>query len=280
MSVGCDACGFAGYHKVARGEMAAAELCNCVKACSICGGSGSVSKVIDGYRDSVPCECAPVRRAAHLYNQAQIPARYRDKEIGAYVHHGGNQSRIKTLLAQYLEDFQPDKPARGLLITGRPGTGKTHLICALLGYLTLEDHVACRYVDFFHLIERLKGTFNKKTSWDGREEIETQESIIEPLVNVPVLAIDELGKGKGHATPWELSIVDQLISRRYNAGRVVIATSNFKPSAASPDVDAASEYAVAAPAGSLDEKVGVRIVSRLRETCDFHHIEGPDYRGR
>ena len=86
-----------------------------------------------------------------------------------------------------------------------------------------------------------------------------------------MLVIDELGKGQG--TAWEQTVIDQLISRRYNAGRLVFATTNFLPEAWLNGTNERVKTAV-----SLEERVGPRIYSRLAEMSDFLMVAGPDHR--
>ena len=70
--------------------------------------------------------------------------------------------------------------------------------------------------------------------------------------------------------------------RRYNAMRPIIATTNFAPGAATGGAVAnAAERALgSAAAPTLRDRVGDRVYSRLRETCDFVPVLGDDYRER
>ena len=78
--------------------------------------------------------------------------------------------------------------------------------------------------------------------------------IIQPLSEVEVLAIDELGRGRGSA--FELETMDELIARRYNAGRVTLfgtksaAPLLLAPVAAQGTMHAQAERATACAARS------------------------------
>jgi DNA replication protein DnaC len=93
-----------------------------------------------------------------------------------------------------------------------------------------------------------------------------------PLVEIPVLVIDELGKGRG--SEWELSVLDELISKRYNAQRTTVFTSNFAPE--DPSGDSSQPGSVSEE--KVVDRVGVRIYSRLMEMCEPVRLQGPDYR--
>ena len=65
-----------------------------------------------------------------------------------------------------------------------------------------------------------------------------------------------------------MSILDQMISRRYNAGKTVIATTNFDPNRGNTTDGVPG----------LLSRIDDRIYSRLCELCEFMELRGDDYR--
>ncbi|MCS5658785.1 MAG: DNA replication protein, partial [Dehalococcoidia bacterium] len=111
---------------------------------------------------------------------------------------------------------------------------------------------------------------------EGKSDVE----IIETHLRTELLIIDDLGKGRN--TDWELSILDTLISERYNRNQLIMATTNFTEK----EEDTLSERVLSRDKGEPDQyvsdtirkRVGERIHSRLREMCYFENLLGPDRR--
>src|SRR5262249_15034649 len=107
----------------------------------------------------------------------------------------------------------------------------------------------------------------------GFQEGRSGAEIIGPLSLVEVLAIDELGKGRG--SPFELETLDELIARRYNAGRTTLFATNYslereRRSTRGRDYQSTAELTGAGSQPELlRERVGERIYSRLCEMCDL-----------
>jgi len=255
--VNCLRCGDRGYLLESLDEKAAARVCPCRLPCPMCGGSGWVFDQSSVPPTTRPCDCRHLHRHVARFNEAGIPARMARCTLEKFEARGGNQGLVQKQMKRWRENYRPG--ARGMLLFGAPGGGKTHLCSALLSHFALERGYTVRFVDFFHLLSDLKAAYQADQG---------EEALLGPLVEVDVLAIDELGKGR--ATEWEVSVLDQLVSRRYNAHRTLIATTNFDPR------DPAPESPDALP--RLKDRVGDRIHSRLYELCDFIELRGPDGR--
>src|SRR5690606_876606 len=86
---------------------------------------------------------------------------------------------------------------------------------------------------------------------------------IEELAEVDVLAIDELGKGRGSV--FEEEVLDELIGRRYNNGKLTLFATNY-PRA---DLPSREDGRQEPWQQSLRVRVGERVYSRLHEMAAF-----------
>lgn len=230
--------------------------------CTTCEGQAHIPAYQGSYRVMRPCPGAWMDRRIELFNKARIPARYADAQLRTFEPRDASHVAILGALTASLAGFKPGD--RGKLFHGPVGTGKTHLLVGYLRHLTLEKGVPCRYVEFSHLLAELRELYGQ-----GRSEAE----ILGPLATIPVLAIDELGKGR--CNDFELRIIDELISRRYNDASVTtFFATNYTPRPGDHDAPRATgdtrEY--------LADRIGERSESRIFEMCEFVPLFGEDFR--
>jgi DNA replication protein DnaC len=265
----CRLCGGDGYTVVRAGEMAVGQLCSCVSRCPLCAGTGLVAVGPEQRAPRRRCVCQSVAGLLRRFDDIRIPAKHADSTRGSFHPTSPLQVAVLMAVTKVLEDYERARDNRGLVLWGGVGRGKTHLLVALLRELVLRHGVSARFVEFSHLLAELKAGFDS-----GRGAAE----LLDPLVAVDVLAIDELGKGRN--TEFEGTVLDELVSRRYNAMRPILATTNYAPSAATGRAvaNAAEAQLGTAPLPSLADRVGDRVFSRLLETCDFVEVRGDDYR--
>lgn len=206
-----------------------------------------------------------------LFTAAGLPARHAQNTLASYRDSAKRQTHLKKVLSEYLRDLRSRlSEGRGVVPWGDVGRGKTHLTCAIARELTLRHGVACRWVEFSHLMSDLKAGFD-----EGRPA----SSLLDPLVQVDVLVIDELGKGRTtEPTAFELAVLDELVSRRYDAIRPIVAATNYTPDGVRGGAPASRESLADPRWPALSERVGMRVLSRLRETCDFYEVVGEDHR--
>lgn len=134
------------------------------------------------------------RSIEHIKEWSNIPCRYEKAEFIA------KNEKQEKLISELKANFNGKKfkDINDMLIYGTVGTGKTHLIVAMLHKL-INANIYCRYATEHHLLDMY---FQKKYSdFDGFKK-------------VSVLVIDELGKRE--LQDWQKIQLEELISYRYN----------------------------------------------------------------
>lgn len=249
-----------------------ADFCECFH-CDRCAGEGRIyvedEKGISSVKD---CECARLGQRLKKLGEVGIPGKYVGSWLGSYHPDEGTQKLALRKSKDFVKDF--GKSNKGLIFMGRPGVGKTHLAVSIIKALIMEKSVDCKFVDFFQLLSDIRYGFS---------EGQSEQALINPYVQSHVLVIDELAKGRN--TEWELTILDQIISQRYNdADKVTIFTTNYlnelpeKSTGEHFDTDSGGYQKNLWGEESLQEKIGSRIYSRISEVCQFIKMEGKDHR--
>ncbi|HEY0839965.1 MAG TPA: ATP-binding protein, partial [Vulgatibacter sp.] len=224
-----------------------------------CGGRGVLVRDKDGYQFAESCECQTLAHRIAVYNAAQLPARFAEKGFDEFYVHADDPRELviaKREMMHLADTARPGQPGLGKGLLGKPGTGKTHLLVATLARLALGRGIRCRYVEISFLFADLKAAIS-----DPRARATVDK--IDALAEVDVLAIDELGKGRGSV--FEEEVLDELVGRRYNNGKLTLFATNY-PREVSGRVDPSRGD----PASlSLRTRVGERVFSRLHEMVDF-----------
>lgn len=239
-----------------------------IHACVPCEGQAHIAHYDErNYRYIRPCPGALLDRRMELYNKARIPARYAHAQLSTFTPTHASHPAIMEELGAYLHAFTPGDP--GKIFMGDVGTGKTHLLVATLRHLTLNKGIPCRFIEFTHLLSNLREQYSQNKG---------EGEILGPLAEIPVLAIDELGKGRN--SDFERRILDELISRRYNdASLTTLFTTNYHNRSDST-VSFHAPQAASKGREYLGDRIGARVESRIYEMCEFVSLAGEDFRVR
>lgn len=148
------------------------------------------------------------------------------------------QSAAWNIARQYVAFFEErKKDGCSLVFCGRPGTGKTHLACAIGKKIMFEHGVTVRYAQALKIMQRVKSTF-------GRDAQEKEADVLRDYISPGLLIFDEVGVQFG--TETETMITYQIINGRYEEMLPTIMVSNLTE----PE---------------LCEYIGERSVDRMRE---------------
>jgi len=262
----CALCGGEGFTFRQREDKAVAAACSCTARCPSCGGQGRVyARDERGYEVLRGCPCGADPRRLSLLTGLQLPPKFLRSTLAGYRPYSQPQQRALLRARRFVDEFVPGAAGqRALLFCGPPGNGKTHLLCAMLRELAAKKSVRGRYEEFFLLLSDIRDGFSRGLS--SREWLD-------PLRQVEVLAIDEIGKG-GKNREFEQGVLDEVLSVRYNAGRPTLLATNYpRPGTVEWEFKADGQAAE-----NLEQRLGPRIYSRLHEMCDLIDVYGSDQR--
>lgn len=203
-----------------------------------------------------PAELAPISGTAYASDaqmtKSGVPARLIGATFANYSAPLKGQQNALESIEGYSRYFARGKmlPATCAILYGTPGTGKTHLACALLRSLT--GSFGFRYSTVSQLARRVRSTYHRNAT-------EHESDILSEYVEKSMLVLDEIGAGTG--TDHERAMLHDVIAGRYDARKPTMLITNL----------------------SLDDTkaaLGDRIVDRFR---DDHGLivpfNWPSYRG-
>lgn len=208
-----------------------------------CSVHGEVEPAVDQFdiRSRICEKCELDRRrkehVADLIRQADIPLRYRERTFDNYRTESDAQALALRICRAYVQAFDERLAAGGgLVLCGRPGTGKSHLACAIARGVA-ESGIGVLYVTLATAIRHVRSTW-------ARDSSTTEEEALDDLGSWPLLIVDEVGVQRGSQD--EALLTFEIINRRYNRVRPTVLISNL-------------------PLAELEQVVGERVIDRMRE---------------
>lgn len=221
------------------------------EVCPLCYGSGM--EVVPG-KGARLCECRKQKSHSNLIEKVKIPRRYENCHFQSYKVQNPSQERA----FRYASKLAMEYPAidRGLILMGTCGVGKTHLAVSILKALT-ERGFSCFFYEFGSLLKQIQDSYNPNTQ-------SSELKILSNIFDAEILVLDEIGASK--PTDWVRDTMAHIINTRYNDKKLTIFTTNYLDERKSEKDE------------SLEDRIGVRLRSRLFEMCQTVKIEGHDFR--
>jgi DNA replication protein DnaC len=238
-------------------------------SCERCFGTGFEIVVRDGreYAQACACRRSPSSPAEGGADPARIPPRYEHCTIESFEPGNASLSAALEKAMAFCSGY-PHLGADeglGLLFCGDNGVGKTHLAVAVLRELVASRGARGQFWDFHELIREIKSSYDPETKT-------TELQVLEPVVEMDVLLLDDLGAWK--MTDWMNDTLFYILNSRYMAKRPTLITTNYQ--------DVTREEALAADPlrrrEFLVERIGQRLRSRLMEMCLVVRMQGADHR--
>lgn len=188
-------------------------------------------------------------RIENMMNRAAIPARFIGRTFDNFKAGTDAQQQALKVAREFAANFDT-KLARGhgLVFSGAPGTGKSHLAAAILQGI-MPKHCGL-YVTAMGLIRMIRATWR-------RDSERSEDEVLAMLASVPLLVIDEIGVQYG--TEGEQTVLFEVLDRRYCDVRPTILLTNQ-------------------PKQGFREYVGDRSYDRLTETARWVTFDWESYR--
>src|SRR5690554_3113118 len=153
-----------------------------------------------------------------IMGRSGIPTRFADRTLDDFKAETPEQERVLKICKAYAERFD-ERLANGggLVLCGKPGTGKTHLACGIANHIAKSGRTSL-FLSVMEAVRRVKQTW-------GRKDGETESEVIAKMLKPDLLILDEVGVQFGSET--EKLILFEIINGRYSEMRPTIIISNL-----------------------------------------------------
>ncbi|WP_373325662.1 ATP-binding protein [Sporomusa paucivorans] len=195
------------------------------------------------------------KRISRLLASSRLPDFFQDKTFDNFKRHDNGEAYMAAQRAAN------DVGGLGVMLYGKPGTGKTHLAAAIVNARLASGNQAV-FVTVPELLSDIRDTI-------GRGD-DTSE-LLDIVKSVDLLVMDDMGTER--MTAWVCEQLFSVVNARLMRKKQTVVTTNYTPS------ELIARMAIRDRHGNIDDDLpGKRIVSRLTEMCQKVELRGKDQR--
>ena len=180
-----------------------------------------------------------------------LGARYESCRLTNYACPTKAQLDATQALEAACESYADPYTSRGIVLYGRPGTGKDHLLSACLQRVAEDWGVTCRWLNGLELYAEV------------RERIaanETEAALVREYARPDVLAISDPVPPFGAVTDFQATTLLRILDRRYREVRPTWVSLNV------------------ANGDEANKRLGAAITDRLRDNAVTIYTDWPSFR--
>jgi len=167
---------------------------------------------------------------------SRIPKRYSDRTLDNFRCEISDQYAAIEKARQFSNKLNTaPNSGVGLILSGKQGTGKTHIACSIGREYARVGTVL--FLTTSELIRKIRETYRNDCSM-------TEQGVIDLMANYGLLILDEIGMQKG--TESEENLLFEVINKRYSNLKSTILISNLNTV-------------------QMQELIGVRTIDRMKE---------------
>lgn len=167
---------------------------------------------------AIPCKCKDKVEAKKKLEKCGLSESFKYKTFSTYKTDDPILKEAKNIGIDYCIKFKDDpKYNKSILLSGQPGTGKTHLGAAIMLNL-IENNIWCIYDEYIKMMITLKQSVMDDINYIKQ---------LDKYTNAKILFLDDFLKGKQNET--DLKYIFEVINARYLKNKPMIISTEKSP---------------------------------------------------
>lgn len=167
---------------------------------------------------AIPCKCKDKVEAKKKLEKCGLSESFKYKTFSTYKTDNPVLKEAKNIGIDYCIKFKDDpKYDKSILLSGQPGTGKTHLGAAIMLNL-IENNIWCLYDEYIKMMITLKQSVMDDINYIKQ---------LDKYTNAKIFFLDDFLKGKQNET--DLKYIFEVINARYLKNKPMIISTEKSP---------------------------------------------------